>query len=56
MDVTSLTPSPSPLESLVIGDNRVAAALWEENYGPPEHRLYYLRERFREAGYNVKEE
>lgn len=54
MDVILAKPTPSPLESLVIGDCRVATALWEENYGPPEHRIDYLRVRFKEAGYDVE--
>ena len=54
--VMTVTPfTLSPLEQLTIGDSRVTTALWEENYGPPEHRLDYLRDRFKEAGYDVKE-
>ena len=53
--MATITEQPTPLESVVIGDNRVASAFWEENYGPPQHRIHYLNERFKEAGYDIPE-
>jgi hypothetical protein len=49
--MAQITEASSPLEDLVIGDYRVTNALWEENYGPAQHRINYIKARCKEAGY-----